>query len=461
MRRGEVTPVRWRSCAGVLLLVGCRNLLPAGAPFSAVNAPAQMPPDVQKSSNSPVVSAPVISPRDRALSSALAAAVRVRGLPSRRAFGSEHVDRMRMGAIVRKELVAIPQEAIRNEATEQKLLSLVAPAADYEEMVVGMVSSQVAGLYSPLARTLYVVDDDPRGSPEEHALLVHEMVHALQDEHFDLGERVRWRAESTDQTAAAHALAEGDATLAMLLDGGGHRELSDRFIADFTTGMMETNRQILEGKVPRSIADSLVSPYVYGMRFVWRLYVRGGWDAVNAAWRDPPVTTEQLLHHGKYVTHEGPVPLVGDPVGPKDFSLASAHTVGELDVRDWLGAFVASEVAESHAGAWENGRMELFARGDERALRMRIRWDADAGPTAQGLAKALAKSFQGRFGPPRTSGLFHCVERPNVGPLAWAASPRELVVLAGPASFSGGQLPTSGSSCASLRSWAERAIPLP
>ena len=49
---------------------------------------------------------------------------------------------------------------------------------------------------------------------------------------------------------------------------------------------------------------SLAAPYIYGTLFVHALRRRGGWDAVNRAWDDPPTTSEQILHVDKWLAHE-------------------------------------------------------------------------------------------------------------------------------------------------------------
>jgi hypothetical protein len=54
-------------------------------------------------------------------------------------------------------------------------------------------------------------------SKDEQALtLYHELVHALQDQHYDLAGELDWKPEESDRQTALQALAEGDATLAML-----------------------------------------------------------------------------------------------------------------------------------------------------------------------------------------------------------------------------------------------------
>ncbi len=426
---------------------------PAREPIAA--AP---PPSVQETPQAP---APTQAARKRRASfdKALAAAMIARALPSAGAFASRHVTRSEMDDVVRAQVKhELPPDALEHEEQQEKLLSVIDPSEHYADLVLGMLGSQVAGLYIPREKALYVVDDGAasEGSSEEHTVLVHEIVHAIQDEHFDLGRRVAWRADASDETAAMHALGEGDATLAMLLDTSRGEEIPSTFIDGFTTVMRESNRRMVGERVPTAVADALVDPYVEGLRFVWSLYEHGGWPSVDAAWRDPPRTTEQLLHPEKYAKREAPVALGAEAVGPSSFRVVDANTIGELEVRDWLSAFVDFDVAQAIARGWGNGRVELFGRDRERALRLRVRWDADATAHAAQAYARVGAALEKRFGKARRSGPFRCVERPSVGPLAWQVTRGELVVLAGPASFDEAGVRAT-STCAAMRPWAERA----
>jgi hypothetical protein len=397
---------------------------------------------------------------DRSVARALAAAMIARNLPSNGAFASRRVSRAEMDRVVREQVVReLPTDALAQEEAQQKLLGAVDARDDYRELVLGMLGSQVAGLYVPREKALYVVDDDRAGSTtdDEHTVLVHEIVHAIQDEHFDLGARVRWREDGGDEVAAVHALGEGDATLAMFLEKSRGEALPDSFFESFTTLMIEGNRQLVGDRVPRALADALVAPYVEGLRFVRHRYAIGGWAAVDAAWRSPPTTTEQLLHPAKYEAREAALPMGRESVGPAGFETLTSGVVGELDLREWLAGYVATEDARALAGGWGQGRSELFGRGEERAVRLRIRWDYDARPHAARSAKSLERALEARLGRGRRVAGFVCFDRADLGPLALRAEGADLVVLAGPARLTPKE-GTGTSRCSALAPWARRAM---
>ena len=51
---------------------------------------------------------------------------------------------------------------------------------------------------------------------------------------------------------------------------------------------------------PDFLREDFIFPYIYGQAFVEYLYNIGGWDAINAAYRDLPMSTEQILHPERY-----------------------------------------------------------------------------------------------------------------------------------------------------------------
>jgi uncharacterized iron-regulated protein len=134
------------------------------------------------------------------------------------------------------------------------------------------------GYYSTKEKALYVYDDVKAAYAQ--GVLIHEMVHALQDQHFGLA-KLHQTAFGSDAELARAALVEGDATYTMI--------------------------KVLEKEQPRVAAmlgqplekaKNLQNAFLYGegARYVRDLHRRGGWAAVNARYRFPPQTTAAVLH---------------------------------------------------------------------------------------------------------------------------------------------------------------------
>src|SRR4026208_2312029 len=85
----------------------------------------------------------------------------------------------------------------------------------YRAFLIKLLTEQVAGYYDPKAQQFYLADwIELEG---QKPVMAHELTHALQDQHFNLKRFEKWPKGDSDAELAAHALIEGDATLAMTL----------------------------------------------------------------------------------------------------------------------------------------------------------------------------------------------------------------------------------------------------
>ena len=136
---------------------------------------------------------------------------------------------------------------------------------------------------------IVIVTDDTDAIRIDRRVLVHELVHALQDQHFGL-ER---SGETIDERRAELGVIEGEADyLPHLYD--------DRSGEEWEC-LAETDRPAGE---PRAfnvgLFLSIFAPYSAGPPFVAHLHETGGWDRVDRAYDDRPVSTSQLIHPETY-----------------------------------------------------------------------------------------------------------------------------------------------------------------
>ncbi|HEY3582669.1 MAG TPA: hypothetical protein VGK82_19080, partial [Pyrinomonadaceae bacterium] len=99
---------------------------------------------------------------------------------------------------------------------------------EYRPFLIKLLTEQVAGYYDPKAQQFYLADwIELEG---QKPVMAHELTHALQDQHFNLKRFDKWPKGDSDAELAAHALIEGDATLAMTLYMAKHPLVALAFI---------------------------------------------------------------------------------------------------------------------------------------------------------------------------------------------------------------------------------------
>ncbi len=179
----------------------------------------------------------------------------------------------------------------------------LAPSAfEYRPFIIKLLTEQVAGYYDPAAREFHLADWlDLEG---QKPVMAHELTHALQDQHFNLRRFEKWPHGDSDAQMAAHALIEGDATLAMTIYMLKYPMVALAFRRSLGAGGISTEQYDL---APRAIRESLIFPYLNGAEWATQLYKRGGWSMISRAYTNLPLSTEQIIHPEKYFSYERPV----------------------------------------------------------------------------------------------------------------------------------------------------------
>jgi hypothetical protein len=293
-----------------------------------------------------------------------------------------------VGSVLEAELEAVNGSAVLEDlGALVRALGLVPPGTDLRRTLIELQSRAVAGFYAPLGRRLYVVA--PSGSaalpPGAAPVLVHELTHALQASHSVLLDLVLGLDDHWDVVFAVGALLEGDALRASFRD----QELlegilptpAEAFEAEFA---LEWSQAGPWREVPRWLRDGFLLQYPRGYLLVERLARTGGLAALDAAFRDPPLSSAVLLHPEAYLGPGGgpglPVlqlePEIVAPDG--DCREVARNSFGELGLRIWL-----EERGAASAGAvegWDGDRALLLEcpTGPAVAWLVQLATDADA-----------------------------------------------------------------------------------
>jgi hypothetical protein len=385
-----------------------------------------------------------------------------RGLKAANPVPGEFLRRSELIARVKEHVSReLPPKAIHNEGLALMLFGFLPTAFDYEAAEYQLLQDQLAGYYEPSDRTMYMASD--LDQEEATATLAHELVHALQDQRWDLQARSKYTPGDGDHSEAVSALAEGDATSAMFdvmiaraAPGLGKTALDvpdSTFVAQIRDGLSDGPA----ATAPHIMRSSLAAPYVYGTLFVNLLRRRGGWSAVDRAWDDAPTTSEQILHIEKWLAHEPPMPVPAPTFGTLGlgWTVADEDSEGELGARlafeEWMDPSTAAQASDG----WGGDRAVLLSDGHRSAFAWRLRFDP--GKTRdERTARAysfLARAFSKKLGPGQVGDdSFVCRERDDRGPIALARAGPDIVLALGPAWTTTARWKSAGT-CALARKW--------
>jgi hypothetical protein len=415
-----------------------------------------------------------VSPPDKAqdfVDATLKQVARARQLSPTGPVRSEVIGRTELLGRMKQELSDDLEPELLQGSTEL-LFALGAAGADLDYLgsTLTLLSTQLAGFYDPREKELVLLDD--LGMEAQQATLWHELIHGLQDQHYGLERLMKWEPGRGDALAAVQSLAEGDATSGMmdlmLLPRGQTALDMPESVLSGSLGVMEAMPEI--ASVPRILKRSIVAPYVDGLAFVHALRRAGGWPAVDAAWRDLPTTSEQVLHPEKYRAHEVgeavPTPAA-PPTGPD--RAVYRDVLGEQALRLAFEEWVPRVTAAETASGWAGDSVAVFATGDRRAVAIRLRYDDEAHAKrgfetiARGALQTESEAWTGDKPPPSVPAAEAaaavrrrsvCQTRTRRGPFAAVWRGRDLGVALGPYQRAG-SVTQSASDCRAALAWAE------
>ena len=248
-----------------------------------------------------------------------------------------------------------PPGQIKIADMESVLMGLITPSTNLGSVVTQGLPSQVAGWYDFHIKQLYIRDTG-QALGIDRLYIAHEYTHALQDQNFGLAkvqpDQTHWKLLDSDTYLAEHSLVEGDAVVLQY-------DYMNRYYTAAQRAALFRQEQAGGGApLPRTIQEEFDFPYTTGPNYVTYLLNRGGYPAVNAAFRHPPKSTYELMFPGRHIaiTKVSLRQVLG--------RFAHWHRVDD----DVDGAFGYQQLVELHVTPALAGRLAQLWRGDRYIL---------------------------------------------------------------------------------------------
>jgi hypothetical protein len=191
-------------------------------------------------------------------------------------------------------------EDAQKDAISLAAFGLMEPDFDLHKFLLELYSEQIAGFYDQETKEMYVVQGEGfQGT--ERLTYAHEFTHVLQDQNYDIQNGLNYKDATckleSERCAAIQALLEGDASLSEMTWFQTYATDQDK--KDIVAKYSDYKSPVYDS-APDFMKEDFLFPYQNGQEFVQNLYDRGGWDAVDQAYKKLPTSTEQILHPDKY-----------------------------------------------------------------------------------------------------------------------------------------------------------------
>jgi hypothetical protein len=282
-------------------------------------------------------------------------------------------------------------------------LGLLPAGIDLAKAEEQAFATQAAAYYDPAQKKFFIVQV-PEGDAMLDATSAHELTHGLQDQHFDLkgymGEGSAGPKLDDDAANARRFVVEGDATFAMFLYALGDSDppaavvnmidsqLSgmgdiDSMVDAMTGGAGSGSGEIAESmkamkEIPKAILIPMIDSYLKGALVSIEAYRQGGWPAIDALYKDPPESTEQVLHpKEKLLGHRDHPKKVTLPKLPNTTEVTT-NVLGELMWQVYFGLW--KHTGDEHVSEnWGGDRFALEKTKTGGVLVIvATAWDSDA-----------------------------------------------------------------------------------
>ena len=260
-----------------------------------------------------------------------------------------------------------------------RALALLDDDDDLAAILTSFLGDGVVGFYDPESGELVV-----RGAavtPYVRLTIVHELTHALDDQHFEL-DRPALDDADDESGAGFAALVEGNA---VRIEEAYRATLSDDEREDAEAEEARLSAGMDFSTLPRVVPELIGFPYGFGPALVAALLAQGGEARVNEAYRAPPTTTEQVLDPVGWLRHGEPAIEVAPP--PADGAVFDQGVLGlwgiVLVLEDELGQADAVEAARGWGGDW------YVAWNDGDDVCVRTTFEMDTPDDLDELASAL------------------------------------------------------------------------
>ena len=364
------------------------------------------------------------------------------------------LDRESFTERVASGLDAVFFENVEAEDAMYKLLGLMKPDASLRQIFTEMFSSGATGYYDSEEKELVVPirgDAETGIGLDERLALVHELTHALTDQHFNFEEKSNELEDNndTDGIFALSAVIEGDAVEAekryfdeILTDEerakltGPQSAISNAPDAPNTeapSGNSGSGDSSGNLEIPQFLGDQFSFPYGYGSNFLRSLVGRDATDLdplndedfqkINQAYSNPPVSTEQVYFPKKY-SLETPLDVDHPVADLPDYELVETNTWGasslatmfdqvlDYEWPEWFSTakeitqadFLLVSPGRTAVKGWGGDRYSLWFNGSDVAFVMTYRGDeaSDAEELSEALQKYISTGMN--VGEPEVSG---------------------------------------------------------
>jgi hypothetical protein len=259
----------------------------------------------------------------------------------------------------------VPELEVTGQVLEA--LGLVPVGTDVVESFRGLLGAGVVGFYDAATNELVVRGGE--ATPYVRTVIAHELVHALDDQHFEL-ERPELDDAPDEAAFGFTSLVEGNASR---IEQAYRATLTEAEQQEAIAEEAEVGAGYELDLGTLALLESVLAPYVLGPDLIDALLDDGGQARLDAAFTEPPTTSEALLFPETFIDGQASAPV---PSPTADGPEIDRHVLGAIGLAQVLGemTFVLGGVGElsDDVEGWGGDQYVAWTDGDRACVRVNI-----------------------------------------------------------------------------------------
>lgn len=314
----------------------------------------------------------------------------LRGLPAKNPVKSGFKSRKELEDVIIKDLnEEHSPEELKSQGRLLKKFGLIPKDYDLRQEMIKLLQEQIGGFYEPRTGEFYLVDWLELS--EQKPVMAHELMHAVQDQNFNLKRFEKFPKDEGDQELAVQSLIEGEATIVMfnyMFKSQGLKmditkvPISISTLMDLADDKMDDKRFPVLASTPKAIKETLEFPYFYGGSFIQQYVGKTSWEKVADLYSSElPESTEQIIHPEKAINREHPIKVKLPDQLTKlgtGWQKAQVNINGEFGYYLVFAQYLDKQRAREAAAGWGGDQMIFYEKdADHSLISQATVWDTE------------------------------------------------------------------------------------
>jgi hypothetical protein len=293
----------------------------------------------------------------------LAELAKVTGMAAKHRVERDFITREKLKQFLQSRIdETVKPEELRLEELTLKLFGFVPENYNLKDSTVSLLTEQAAAFYDYRKKKMFLLESAPEIS--QRFVLIHELAHALADQHFQL-EKFIQQGRNDDSATARMAVMEGQAQWLMyeiMANKSGQSLRKDpamvRMFVNQSSSGLDQYPEL--STAPLYIRESLLFPYARGIVFQQAVVEKLGESGFAEVFRRPPQSTREIIHPELYFEKEKPLKLKAPRIPRAGrYKEAIGGELGEFDIYILLKQFADEATADRLSPLWRGGQYSI------------------------------------------------------------------------------------------------------